>query len=208
MKTLTIALILASTLVFNLNAAKPTASRPQAVAGAIASSLKNKYITADPATDKIEMTVTNGAVVSDYPYTITLTPDGINFNITKVDYTAPRESDEPFESMNVTYKYAVGSDFKKALKIINNAKIKNEEDPYALMLDGGGTLSILLYKKGKPYAEIHHASVGEVWTLAKQIQDLIPDFDNELLDIQYMLDSNDVDPNDLSDTNPNSYHYY
>ncbi len=200
MKTLTIALILASTLVFNLNAAKPTASRPQAVAGAIASNLKNKYITAQPSTDKIEMTVTHGTVSIEYPYTITLTPDRINLNVAKVDYDAPWQT----EDTDASYKYTVGSNFKKVLKIINSAKIETEDDVYIPMLDGEeDRVSISLYKNGKPYAKIHYASTENVLVLAKQIQNLIPNFDNEYSNLQSILDSNAI-----LDTNPNSYHDY
>lgn len=188
MKTLTIALILASTLVFNLNAAKPTASHPQAVAGAIASSLKNKYITADPATDKIEMSVTHGTFSIEYPYTITLTPDGINLNVARVDYDAPWLTEFTDES----YEYAVGSNFKKVLKFINSAKIEPNDNVYIPLPEEEEVdrISISLYKNGKPYAKIHYASTENVLALAKQIQNLIPDFDNEYSNFQSILDSN------------------
>lgn len=189
MKTLTITLLIATTLVFNLNAANPTASRPQAVAGAIASSLKNKYITADPATDKIEMSVTHGTFSIEYPYTITLTPDGINLNVTRVDYDAPWLTEFTEES----YEYAVGSNFKKALKFINSAKMETNDNVYIPLPEEEvvvDRISISLYKNGKPYAKIHYASTENVLALAKQIQNLIPDFDNEYSNLQSILDSN------------------
>lgn len=170
MKTLTIALILASTLVFNLSAAKPTASRPQAVAGAIASSLKKKTITAQPSTDMIVMTEANYSTAITYTYTITITPGGIEFEVTNTTGTSTAHD---------SYSFAKGTSFKGLLKTINDANIKNEPDPDAMMLCGAPSIDIYLYKGHNKYATIDNQMTGSVYSVINYICRMIPDYSTE-----------------------------
>lgn len=187
MKTLTITLILASTLVFNLNAAKPTASRPQAVAGAIASSLKNKNITARPSTDMIVMTEANYTTAITNTYTITVTPDGIEFEVTNTTGT--------YTARN-SYNFAKGTSFKGLLKTINDAHIKNEPDPDAMMLCGAPSIDIYLYKGHNKYATIDNQMTGSVYSVINYIQSMIPDYSTERTRLESESEIYSTDPFD------------
>lgn len=187
MKTLTIAFILATALVSNLNAAKPTASRPQAVAGAIASSLKNKYITAQPSTDMIVMTEANYTTAITYTYTITVTPSGLELEVTNTTGTSTARD---------SYNFTKGTSFKGLLKIINDARIKNEPDPDAMMLCGAPSIDISLYKGYNKYATIDSQMTGSVYSVINYICDMIPDYSNERSRLEEESEFPSTDPFD------------
>lgn len=187
MKTLTIALILATTLVFNLNAAKPTASRPQAVAGAIASSLKKKDITAQPSTDMIVMTEANYTTAITYTYTITVTPSGIELGVTNTTGTSTARD---------SYNFAKGTSFKGLLKTINDARIKNEPDPDAMMLCGAPSIEISLYKGYHKYATIDSQMTGSVYSVINYICKMIPDYSSERSRLEEESEFPSTDPFD------------
>lgn len=187
MKTLTITLLIATTLVFNLNAANPTASRPQAVAGAIASSLKKKTITAQPSTDMIVMTEANYSTAITYTYTITITPGGIEFEVTNTTGTSTARD---------SYNFAKGTSFKGLLKTINDANIKNEPDPDAMMLCGAPSIDLSLYKGYNKYATIDSQMTGSVYSVINYICRMIPDYSTERTRLENESENPCLDPLD------------
>lgn len=137
-------------------------------------------------TTKFVLSVSNGSLYIDTPYTITITRNYAHIEASRESYTVNK-------SYSVEYK-----DFEKFKKKLIEGQIHTEKDEYSASMCGAGCTQLTLYKDSNCYFNHNTVDIDEYLTFSGFLHSLFWSFIPQSLDD--LLDNSSLNPYDDNDS--------
>lgn len=186
MRHLSIFILIFPLLVYGQSNKLPITKIKEAVAKYSEVKPRNQVTKSDiEKTTKFVLSVSNGSLYIDTPYTITITRNNAHIEASRESFT-----------VNKSYSFEE-KDFEKFKKKLTEGQIHTEKDEYSASMCGAGCTQLTLYKDGNCYFNHNTVDFDEYLTFSGSLHSLFWSFIPQSLDD--LLDNSCITPYDDND---------